>query len=152
MIPKKRSAEIGPEKRDKGFTLLETIFAMAVLAITFLSLAQLMAIAVQQNSFARFNSIGIGVARGQLEELNALYHNELSTGVPAQELQTGGYGPIDVVVEAPAGSGQGDRTFEVSWTVERGRGNQAEVIVTVNPKIQNPLQNKEVSISSRFSP
>ena len=152
MIPKEQSAKIGSEKGAKGFTLIEAVFAMAVLAISLLSLAQLMSIAIQQNSFARFNSIGIEVARGHLEELNALYHNELTTGIPAEELQTGGYGPIDVVVEAPAKSGQGDRTFEVSWTVERGKGNQAEVTVTVNPQIQNPLQNKEVSISSRFSP
>jgi prepilin-type N-terminal cleavage/methylation domain-containing protein len=139
-------------KRQDGFTLIEVMMAMALLGIVFLTMAQLLAIAVQQNSFSRYNSIGIEVARGQLEELNALYNNELATGVPAQELLTGEYGPIEVAVEAPEGSNQQDRIFDVSWTVTRGSGNNAEVTVTVNPRVQNPLQNKEITISSRFAP
>lgn len=139
-------------KRRDGFTLIEIMIAMALLGIVFLTIAQLVAIAIQQNSFARYNSIGIEVARGQLEELNALYNNELATGVTAQELVNGDHGPIEVTVEAPEGGNQQDRVFDVSWAVTRGSGNNAEITVTVNPRIQNPLQNKEITISSRFAP
>ncbi len=49
--------------KDSGFTLIESMIALAVLAITLLGLGQLVSTAVRQNASTRFETMGVLIAR-----------------------------------------------------------------------------------------
>jgi len=56
---------------ESGFTLIESMIALAVLAITLLGLVQVMSTAVRQNASTRFESMGVLIAQEKLEALRA---------------------------------------------------------------------------------
>ena len=54
---------------EKGFTIVENMLAVAVLAISVLALGQLMSVAVRQNAFTRVETMSTAIAQEKLEGL-----------------------------------------------------------------------------------
>ncbi len=140
---------------EKGFTLVECMIAVAVMTISFLGLAQLMTVAIQQNAFARHNTMALEVAQMKLEELKTEHNNELDTYTTETNL-TAGWHPSSspnyelVTLAAPTDSNMGDNQFQVSWTVAVS-GKEKTVTVTVAPQVQNELTSKSLSVATVFS-
>jgi len=124
--------------KDSGFTLIESMIALAVLAITLLGLGQLVSTAVRQNASTRFETMGVLIAQEKLEALRGEYNRELESETGSSDLTAGSHGPETLIMEAPAGSSMGDSEFEVSWTVIIA-GPQKTVNVTVEPQVSNQL-------------
>ena len=124
--------------KDSGFTLIESMIALAVLAITLLGLGQLVSTAVRQNASTRFETMGVLIAQEKLEALRGEYNRELESETGSSDLTAGSHGPETLIMEAPAGSRMGDSEFEVSWTVIIA-GPQKTVNVTVEPQVSNQL-------------
>ncbi len=136
--------------KDSGFTLIESMIALAVLAITLLGLGQLVSTAVRQNASTRFETMGVLIAQEKLEALRGEYNRELESETGSSDLTAGSHGPETLVMEAPAGSSMGDSEFEVSWTVIIA-GPQKTVNVTVEPQVSNELTT-DLSLTTIFVP
>ncbi len=136
--------------KDSGFTLIESMIALAVLAITLLGLGQLVSTAVRQNAATRFETMGVLIAQEKLEALRGEYNRELESETGSSDLTAGSHGPETLIMEAPAGSSMGDSEFEVSWTVIIA-GPQKTVNVTVEPQVSNQLIT-DLSLTTIFVP
>ncbi len=136
--------------KDSGFTLIESMIALAVLAITLLGLGQLVSTAVRQNASTRFETMGVLIAQEKLEALRGEYNRELESETGSSDLTAGSHGPETLIMEAPAGSSMGDSEFEVSWTVIIA-GPQKTVNVTVEPQVSNQLIT-DLSMTTIFVP
>jgi len=141
--------------QEKGFTLVECMFALVILSISCLALAQLMGVATRQNAFARYNTMAAEVAQMKLEELRTKYHNELETETSDTDLTAGSHpsgspGYQLVTLDEPTYSNLGDSQFQVTWTVTVV-GEQKTITVTVDPQVQNELMNATLSLSTIFS-
>ncbi len=136
----------------KGFTLLETLIALMILAVALLGLAHLVGIAISQNAFARYTTVAIQVAQTKLEDLKSGYNAELESGTVYPDLTPGTHGPETVTLEAPSYTRQGSRQFLVSWEVTSSAGTRKTVAITVNPQVANAMQTKTITVTSLFSP
>ena len=136
--------------KDSGFTLIESMIALAVLAITLLGMGQLVSTAVRQNASTRFETMGVLIAQEKLEALRGEYNRELESETGSSDLTAGSHGPETLIMEAPAGSSMGDSEFEVSWTVIIA-GPQKTVNVTVEPQVSNQLIT-DLSMTTIFVP
>jgi prepilin-type N-terminal cleavage/methylation domain-containing protein len=136
--------------KDSGFTLIESMIALAVLAITLLGLGQLVSTAVRQNASTRFETMGVLIVQEKLEALRGEYNRELESETGSSDLTAGSHGPETLIMEAPAGSSMGDSEFEVSWTVIIA-GPQKTVNVTVEPQVSNQLIT-DLSMTTIFVP
>ena len=136
--------------KDSGFTLIESMIALAVLAITLLGLGQLVSTAVRQNASTRFETMGVLIAQEKLEALRGEYNRELESETGSSDLSAGSHGPETLIMEAPAGSSMGDSEFEVFWTVIIA-GPQKTVNVTVEPQVSNQLIT-DLSMTTIFVP
>lgn len=136
--------------KDSGFTLIESMIALAVMAITLLGLGQLVSTAVRQNASTRFETMGVLIAQEKLEALRGEYNRELESETGSSDLTAGSHGPETLIMEAPAGSSMGDSEFEVSWTVIIA-GPQKTVNVTVEPQVSNQLIT-DLSLTTIFVP
>ena len=140
------------ESSQQGFSLIECMMAVAILSITMLGVIQLFGISIRQSSFARYNTLAVVVAQDKLEQLQAEYNYEWETGAPAASLTDGPHGPETVILQAPAGSGTGDREFEVSWDVDvSGTGLSKSVTATVAPDVVNEFETKTLSMTAVFA-
>ena len=135
---------------ESGFTLIESMIALAVLAITLLGLVQVMSTAVRQNASTRFESMGVLIAQEKLEVLRAEYNKELEVETGSSDLTAGSHGPETMTMAAPTGSSMGDSEFEVSWTVTIA-GPQKTVNVIVEPQVSNQLTT-DLSLTTIFVP
>lgn len=136
---------------SQGFTLIESVIAMAILGITMLGLIQLFAIAIRQNSFVRNNTMAVVVAQQKLEELQTDYNRQLENGTPPAALTgdlTVGLHASDPVTLESAG---GNRQFQIEWTATPN-GSSIEVEVTVSPAVVNDFESKTLSMTAVFSP
>jgi type IV pilus assembly protein PilV len=131
---------------EKGFSLLESIIALMMLAITMLGLVQLFGVAIRQNSFARYNTQAVAVAQQKLEALQTDYNNYLE-GVGADLVD----GEEEVKLAAPSESGTGSREFVVEWKVAVS-GYSREVKVSVSPVVANDFETKTLTMTAVFSP
>ena len=88
-----------PVRRDDGFTVLEVLIAMLLLAIMALGVAQLFGVAIQATSSARHQTTTTTLAAQKMEQLRALTwgFDTSGTGLPVSDTTT------DLSVE-PAGS------------------------------------------------
>lgn len=136
--------------KDRGFTLIESMIALAVMAITLLGLGQLVSTAVRQNASTRFETMGVLIVQEKLEALRGEYNRELESETGSSDLTAGSHGPETLIMEAPAGSSMGDSEFEVSWTVTIA-GSQKTVNVTVEPQVSNQLIT-DLSMTTVFVP
>ena len=136
---------------QKGFSLIESLIALSILAITILGVVQLFAVAIQQNSFSRYNTMAISVAQQSLEYLQTEFNRELANDVTAADLTGGNHGPQRVTLTQPTGSGTGDFGFDVRWTVTDASSSKV-VKVTVSPVVTNQFQTKDLMMTAIFAP
>jgi len=142
--------------RESGFSLVETMMAMLLLAVSFLALGQLVAVAANQNALSRNTSVEIAVAMGKLEELRRLYNQQLAAG--AVNLTSSSSTETMRFENSRQGSENTSTTpvgsYIVRWTVTPVAGSTAEftVKVEVEPTYRNRSQSKTVEIFSHFAP
>ena len=134
----------------KGFSLIECMIALGFLAITMLGVMQLFGVSVRQNSFARYNTMAVVVAQECLEGLQTEYNNEWESGFVSANLTAGTHGPQMFTLPSPAGSGSGDRNFEVTWTVNVN-GPAKTVTASVVPLLANDMESKTMTMTAVFS-
>lgn len=127
------------------------MITLVVLTITLLGVVQLMAIAVRQVALARVETMAAVIAQSKLEELRAVYNNELETETDSNDLTAGSHGPTTVTLAAPAHSSMGDRQFEVSWAVIAS-GTRKIVSVTIEPQVPSALNSTNFSLTAIFVP
>ena len=156
MVTKTRKKRIGQACNQEGFTLVESMIAVAVLTISLLSLAQLMTVAFQQSAFSRYNTMAIEVAYQKFEQLRTQFNNELVTGTAESDLTAGSHpsgspGYDTVTLAAPSDSAMGDYQFQVSWIVAVA-GNDKTVTVTVDPMVANARLNGTLNVSTILAP
>jgi prepilin-type N-terminal cleavage/methylation domain-containing protein len=81
-------------QNQKGFTLIETMLAISIMAIGLLGLAALQTIATNGNALAKKNSLAVALAEDKIESYkNTLYANiiagvETETDLPAGAIYT----------------------------------------------------------------
>ncbi len=133
--------------RESGLSILETLIAVSILGVSILGMAQLVGIAVQLSSFARYSTAAISVARSKIEELRADYNEQLLSGTAAASLSDGSHGPENKIVQSDNDQ-VSNRSLAVSWTVS-SNGPQKDVVVSVIPtggSTTTTLRSKEVRI------
>jgi prepilin-type N-terminal cleavage/methylation domain-containing protein len=137
---------------EGGFSIVELLVAVAVLAVGLLGLAQLIGVALQQNDFARYNTTAIEVAQGKLEELRALYNWQVASGGSSSDLSDGGHGPVTVVLASDSQS-YGSRSMTVSWTVSSPTTVRKDIVIRVIPTTSSEAHvSKPVIINTSLTP
>ena len=110
-------------RKEKGFTLIEVLFAIAILSFGLLAVAKMQGSAIQGNFFAGGKTEAITCGQDTMEELIALPYANVATG-----------GPIT----------QGN--YDISWVVNAGPvPNSKSIKVTVTPRIKGVGQ-KDVEL------
>ncbi len=94
-------------ERDKGFSLVEVMVAMVILAVGLLSLAQMMVVATNANALSGRMTACAALAKEQLELLRAVpFYIDVQNKVRDDRLADGGD------VNADATNGAGVNTFQ----------------------------------------
>jgi prepilin-type N-terminal cleavage/methylation domain-containing protein len=97
----------------QGFSLIEMMIAIIIVALGLLAAGQLLYIAAGSNSLARSKSAATVAAQNTLESLGALYQKNPSTA----DLALGHHGPRSYEVVNPANATVLNR-YAVEWMVE----------------------------------
>ena len=159
--------------RQRGFTLLETMVAIAVLAIGLLSMAGLMSQMVRGTTNSRFMSTAAMLATEKLEDLgryastdaavanggdlvsgNPLYSDtvQVSTGSGTISENYNGtivtHWPNGTVTNAAPAPGPETLTFNRSWQVEAGQPVAGARRITVVVTLQNQAASSPVRFQS----
>ena len=87
--------------KDRGFTLMEVLVAMALLSVAALGGIQLVAVATEMMSRARAHSLATGLAASRLEQLRSLRFEFDAAGIRVTDVAT------DVSVQPPSPGGSG---------------------------------------------
>lgn len=105
-------------KEDRGFTLVELLISVCVMAIAFAGLATMQIVCINGNSIANNLTTGITLAQDKMEELNSLNydHSDLAnsnatndtnladdTNYDHIDLHVNVYGDVDQTASPPAG-------------------------------------------------
>ncbi len=136
---------------NRGFTLLESVIALLILASGLLGLAQLFVLAISQNAYGRQNTMAVSVAANQIETLRNAYNNDLRTGIPSADMTAGDHSPVTVTLVPPENSNQGSFSFNVTWSVTFN-GSERDITVIVTPGSSNVKLNRTVQLTSHFAP
>ena len=102
-----RSAEFdstrSPNRYDDGFSLIEVLFAMVVLMIAALGLAQMFAVSIHRNAGARHQTSTTVLAVQKMEQLRALTwgFDPAAQGMPVSDTIT------DLTTDPPSAGGNG---------------------------------------------
>ena len=105
-------------KNNKGFTLIEVIFAISILTVGILAVAAMQASSIRGNAFAWGTSEASTVAMGQIESLMGLPYDDDNL----EDLGGDSHGPIS------------DGRYDITWTVDDDQliDNTKTVRVTVS--------------------
>lgn len=144
---------------DEGFTLVEALIAVFVLAFGLLAAGQMIFVAASSSALARCKGNAALLAQGKLEILADLYSRDPNL----MDLENGEHGPEQAEVTNPLGDSVLNR-FNVSWTVSEVPDPRAgvelkakQVTVSVTPidaarqKNMRALFNKAVAVSMILS-
>ncbi len=101
-----REAKEPPRGRARAFTLLEVLVAVAILGLGLTAILSAQYSAVGGVSHARGLSIGVGLARCKMSELEA-------------RLATEGMGDLDVREDGPCCEGSLDAAYTCEWRIEK---------------------------------
>ncbi len=116
---------MGQLKDIKGFTLLEVMIAMVILAIGLLGLASLQIMAIKGNSFGQQMTVASTIAQNQLEQLRRT-PAALANGNNTFTDQNGvTYTRSWIVAANQPQTGMNTVTMTISWTGPTGQGSEA---------------------------
>ncbi len=148
--------DAGRARRADGFSVLEMMIAMSLIAVGLMGMGQLMMVAIEQNDYARYNTVGIQLARGKIEELKAAYDAEVATGQTVTDMSAGTHGPETIT---PSGTGgEAPRSYAVTWQVQDLGSQRRRVTVQVrpsgmsSPETQTPNRAKTITMTGLFTP
>jgi len=138
----KRTRQRTCAQASGGFTLLEAMIALAVLATGLMTLAVMQLQALSQGSAGRHTADAAAVARTYLEQTQRLPWTELDTaevaGTWTNPAWAGAAANVDVALETPGGGASVEHSYGIQWRV-------TDVMVGATP---NPcLRNVEVRVS-----
>ncbi|HXK23924.1 MAG TPA: prepilin-type N-terminal cleavage/methylation domain-containing protein [Myxococcota bacterium] len=111
------------ERGSQGFTLIEVMLALVILAVGMLTLAVMQLQALKQGSQGKHTGDGTAIARSYLEQTNRLPWSVLTTAQTAGGWQTPGNDwpgkPVTVVsVDRPDGlAASTDHNYTIQWRV-----------------------------------
>jgi prepilin-type N-terminal cleavage/methylation domain-containing protein len=132
-----------------GFTLIETLIALVIMAFGLLAAGQLIYIAEASASLSRSKGSAAVVAQDKVEYLSELYSRDPSTA----DLTDGNHGPEQVQIISPATNHILNR-YSVSWIVttvpdpRAGKVLKAKmVVVTVTPVDSNAIRNYQAFLN-----
>jgi prepilin-type N-terminal cleavage/methylation domain-containing protein len=123
-------------ERQKGFTLLEVIIAMAILSIGLLAVGYMQITAIDSNSTGNRITEGTSLAQDKLEELitHRMTHSDLNeTGNPHTDQSHPGYNITWNVTDNPTNLADGKLITNAKYIVitcqwlDRGRQKQTEL-------------------------
>ena len=115
----KASQKMQPKPRQSGFTILEVMIAISILAIGLLAVFSGQNMAIQGNNRASHLTEGMTLAQDKMEELLALPYDSVTTGTGTQG------------------------NYSIAWTVYDNDpiNNTKRIVVTVTGQgLTNPLQ------------
>ena len=110
---------------SKGFSLIEVLIALVILAVSLLALAGLMATTVRNNSFGGHITEASTLAQDKLEEFRATHWEDI-------QVTPSGHPDTDPVDRIPKGST--GIVYTRNWEVKLENGNVKKIAVTVNWK------------------
>ncbi len=96
------------KSNTKGFTLIETLIAMAVLSIALLGAASLLFSVIHYNRSVEISTKGLLMAQNKIEELKSVRFDSI---VDSEEEEAGYSRKCSVINNSP---GQGLKTIEVT--------------------------------------
>lgn len=147
-------------KSMRGFSLIETMIALVVLAFGLLIAGQMLFVAASSSSMARSKGAAALVAQDRLESLASLYRQDPSN----PDLLPGNHGPLQEEVTNPENMIALNR-FSVTWKIAavpdprpKPRLDCRRVDLTVTPALaggdpnSNPTMNKILSVSTVLAP
>ncbi len=139
--------------KERGFTLIEIMIALTLLAFGLLAAGQLLFVAAGSGSLARSKSTAGIAAQNMLESLGATYRQNQA----APDLTIGTHGPVQTQVANPTDASTLNG-FAVSWAVNGvpdprpGKVMKArEVRVTVTPVNDDGENNSRVGLNKVLS-
>jgi len=107
-----RGAQCGWPGVEEGFTLVEALIAVFVLAFGLIAAGQMIFVAASSSALARCKGNATLLAQGKLEYLADLYSRDPGL----MEFDDGEHGPEQVDVPNPSGHSVLNR-YNISWTV-----------------------------------
>lgn len=118
-------------KNNKGFTLLEVIFAVSILTIGILAVAAMQTSSIRGNAFAWGTSEATTIAMGQIESLMDLSYDDADL----EDLGGVSHDPVY------------DGRYTITWTVDDDQPIAETKTVRVTVSWQDHGADKDVSIS-----
>lgn len=116
----RRTQKVNSDRRQDGFTLLETAMAMVVMMIGGLGIAAVFAYAVKNNTGARDRAVSLAVAQQEVERLRALPFNDVALNATPNTL-------------APTTIINGGRRYSVLTTIVDTTASQKTIQIQVTP-------------------
>ncbi len=131
------------KKRQQGFTLLELLIAVSLLAIGLLAAASMQGVAINANSFANKNSISTSIAQEVMETLMSLPIDS-PTVVTAVTDSTWDLDPgtAGTTIAVPAGG-----TYEAIYTAHTNTPTASVTTFIVTVKQINPDGTKKTMLT-----
>ena len=146
--------------KGNGFSLIETMCALAILSLGLLAVGPLMCVALKSDSLARSKSTAAIAAQNKIESLADLYQRNPSS----EDLMLGNHGPSQTQVVNP-GDGTILNRYGINWAISEipdprpDKKLDARLIrITVAPITQKgeentqPALNKTLNVSTIISP
>lgn len=106
--------------RENGFTLVEILIALAILAIGLLALAEMQISAIKGNAFSGTTTDATTLAQDRLEQLMALTYSGLTTDANLVDTDADGDAGLNDAAAATADFSQSQGDYTVYWNVSDG--------------------------------
>lgn len=103
-------------EREKGFTILEVLFAISILSIGILAVASLQASAIRGNDFAGSTTDGTTWAADKMEKLAALAFDDYSNS-NLQDTDGDGDSGIDHAATGTADHNETQGNYTIFWNI-----------------------------------